>query len=136
LDNILHLTAQCSIDYQPVPSAIGQHSQERGGNAIGLTASDPDRLFMELQCSWSDESDDATVYELTRNVTTWLESQMPTWLSQAGLDDTYMPYFMNDAMADQNVTGSYADYFKFKAMQAQIDPTGLFRTRAGGFKYN
>ncbi|KAI1872312.1 uncharacterized protein JN550_004031 [Neoarthrinium moseri] len=136
LDNPLHATAQCSIDYQPVPSLIGQHSQDRGGNAIGLSGSDPNRLFLELQCSWASAGDDDTVYNLTREVTEWLETKIPEWNVQAGLgESSYLPYFMNDAMGDQNVTGSYRGYVGLKALQQEVDPQGLFRSRAGGFKY-
>ncbi|KAH6646050.1 hypothetical protein BKA67DRAFT_541041 [Truncatella angustata] len=136
LDNPVHLTAQCSIDFQPLPSLIGQHSQERGGNAMGLSGSDPNRLILELQCSWASAVDDEIVYDLTREVTEWLEMRIPEWNTQAELGgDAYMPYFMNDAMGDQNVTGSYRSYEKLKALQREIDAQGLFRTRSGGFKY-
>lgn len=103
---------------------------------MGLSASDPNRLILELQCSWSSAADDDLVYGLTREVTAWLETRIPEWNSQAGLEDgVYMPYFMNDAMGDQNVTGSYAAYQSLKALQREIDPSGLFRTRSGGYKY-
>jgi hypothetical protein len=136
LDDPLHLTAQCSIDFQPFPSLIGQHSEERGGNAMGLSGSDPDRLILELQCSWASALDDNTVYNLTREVTDWLETKIPEWNAQAGLDaEAYLPYFMNDAMGDQNVTGSYKAYEGLKALQREVDPQGMFHARAGGFKY-
>jgi hypothetical protein len=94
LDNLAHLTAQCSMDLQPVPSIIGQHSEDRGGNAIGLSGDDPARLFVELQCSWSDPADDATVYDLTEQVTDWMQAQMAGWIAQAGLGlDAYFPFF-------------------------------------------
>lgn len=103
---------------------------------MGLSASDPNRLILELQCSWASAADDDTVYNLTRNVTEWLQTKIPEWNAQAGLDGgAYMPYFMNDAMGDQNVTGSYRTYEGLKALQREVDPEGLFSTRAGGYKY-
>lgn len=49
--------------------------------------------------------------------------------------DEYLPLFMNDAMYDQNVTGTYKDYAKFKELQREADPEGVLRERMGGFKY-
>lgn len=135
---ILHPTAQCSADFQPLPSLVGQQSEARGGNAMGLRAGDPDRLVLELQCGWLDGNDDATLYALSRDMTDWLQSHMPEWLAQAGptaQGDVYMPLFMNDAAGDQNVTGSYRGYARFKELQEDMDPLGMFATRAGGYKY-
>jgi hypothetical protein len=42
---------------------------------------------------------------------------------------------MNDAAGDQDVTGSYREVSKLRALQKSVDPNGLFRTRAGGYKY-
>jgi hypothetical protein len=42
---------------------------------------------------------------------------------------------MNDAGTDQDVMGSYRDNKKFAALQKELDPSGLFSKRAGGFKH-
>jgi hypothetical protein len=137
LNDITHLTSQCSADFQPLPSIIGQHSEERGGNAMGLLGADPDRLILELQCSWTDSNDDGVQYEMSRAMTEWLAERIPQWLASANqsIEDFYLPYFMNDATDDQPVTKSYKGYEKFKALQEEVDPQGFFSTRAGGFKY-
>lgn len=133
---ILRPTAQFSVDFQPVPSIIGKLSESKGGNAIGFSASDPDRLFLEIQSSWTLPSDDAEAYSLSKQLTDWLDEQVPQWLDEAGMSrSTYLPLFMNDAAGDQPVTQSYKDYAKFKALQKQMDPNGLWSSRAGGFKY-
>lgn len=103
---------------------------------MGLSSSDPDRILLEFECAWEDAAEDELMYTLTQQMTDWMETQMPSWLAEAGLDaESYMPYFMNDAMGDQNVTGMYKGYEAFKTLQAEVDPDGMFRTRAGGFKY-
>ncbi|KAI1812837.1 FAD-binding domain-containing protein [Poronia punctata] len=137
LDNPLHATGQCSLDFQPLPSIIGSHSEAAGGNAMGLSASDPDRLILELQCMWTIPSDDAEIYALSRQMTDWLAARVPEWLADEGrsLADEYLPLFMNDAQADQNVTGTYRGYEEYKALQRQLDPNGLFGQRVGGFKF-
>ncbi|RVD81180.1 uncharacterized protein DFL_009054 [Arthrobotrys flagrans] len=137
LSDPFKLTSQCSVDFQPLSSIVGQHSEDRGGNAMGLTGSDPDRLILEIQCSWADKRDDEIMVQFSRDLTDWIESRIPVWVGgQYGpVTDVYLPLFMNDAMSDQNVTGSYRNYAKFKALQLQADPEGVLRTRTGGFKY-
>ncbi|KAK8074244.1 hypothetical protein PG994_005143 [Apiospora phragmitis] len=137
---VLHPTAQCSTDFQPLPAVVGRRSEARGGNAMGLRGGDPDRLVLELQCGWLNGLDDATLYALGRDMTDWLRGRLPEWLAQAGLgaegaDEAYMPLFMNDAAGDQNVTGSYRGHARYKGLQESVDPAGLFATRAGGYKY-
>jgi hypothetical protein len=103
---------------------------------MGLTGQDPHRLVLEIQCLWNNREDDEYIYSLSRQLTSWLEAKVPVWLADNLSDvDTYLPLFMNDAAGDQNVTGMYRDYAKFKALQEEIDPDGVFRTRVGGFKY-
>lgn len=132
---ILRATSQFSVDFQPLPSLIGKISESKGGNAMGLTASDPDRLILEIQGSWALASDDAQGYSLSKKLTDWLDEQVPKWLAEAGMSTQYLPLFMNDAAGDQDVTGSYKDVAKFRALQKSVDPDGLFSTRAGGYKY-
>jgi hypothetical protein len=43
---------------------------------------------------------------------------------------------MNDAGPDQDVMGSYKDSAKFKALQREVDPNGLWSKRAGGYKFH
>ena len=136
LDNPLHLASQCSVDFQPLPSIVGQHSQNNGGNAMGLTGNDGDRLILEIQCAWTLKEDDEVMRNISRELTAWLTPLIPSWLESDGMSgETYLPLFMNDAMGDQNVTGSYREYAKFKTLQLEADPEGVLRTRTGGFKY-
>jgi hypothetical protein len=132
LKNPLRLTSQCSIDFQPFPSIIGEQSQKSGGNAMGISGSDPDRLLLEIQCSWSSKADDEIFVAASRDLTQWLEVKVPEW---TGGKQYYLPYLMNDAAGDQNVTGTYRDYAKFRALQAAVDPNQLFSQRGGGFTY-
>jgi FAD/FMN-containing dehydrogenase len=127
---------QFSVDFQPLPSLIGKISASKGGNAMGLSSSDPDRIILIYQGAWNLPTDDELAYGIARQITGWLDEVVPVWMEEAGIsEDTYLPMFMNDAMYDQPVTQSYRDYEKFKALQKQVDPNGLFATRAGGFKY-
>lgn len=134
--NLRGLASQCSVDFQPLPSSIGKHTEERGGNAIGFTANDPDRVLLEIQCAWVEKRYDDTVRQFSKDLTAYIEDKLPEWIEKNGGDvDEYLPLFMNDAMFDQNVTGTYKDYAKFKALQREADPEGVLRERMGGFKY-
>ncbi|KAF4455710.1 hypothetical protein F53441_2027 [Fusarium austroafricanum] len=130
------LASQCSVDYQPLPSAIGKQTEKRGGNAIGFTANDPDRVLLEIQCGWVEKRFDDEVRQFSKDLTSWIEDKIPQWLEEHGMSqDPYLPLFMNDAMVDQNVTGTYKDYAKFKALQLEADPEGVLRERLGGFNF-
>ncbi|KAH6960292.1 hypothetical protein DER45DRAFT_642242 [Fusarium avenaceum] len=130
------LASQCSVDFQPLPAAIGKQTEKRGGNAIGFTASDPDRVLLEIQCAWTDKKYDESVRQFSKDLTSYIEEKLPEWIEEYGVPaDNYLPLFMNDAMSDQNVTGTYKDYAKFKALQLEADPEGVLRERMGGFKY-
>lgn len=132
LKSPLRLTSQCSIDFQPFPKAIGQQSEERGGNAMGISGDDPDRILLEIQCSWLNDDDDKIFHQAARDLVSWLETKVPEW---TGGEKYYLPYLMNDAAWDQNVTGMYRDYAKFKALQEEMDPEGFWSERSGGYKY-
>ncbi|KAF4122723.1 FAD/FMN-containing dehydrogenase [Geosmithia morbida] len=128
----LQTAVQCSIDFQPFPAVIGRNSATHGGNALGLTASDPDRIVLEIQCSWLAATDDDDGLSHVQEMTEWLETKLPEWRAD---EDEYLPLLMNDATFDQNVTQMYRDYAQLKDLQAQIDPDGFWSTRAGGWTY-
>lgn len=132
MNNPLRLTAQCSIDFQPFPAIIGKHSQDRGNNAMGISGDDPDRILLEIQCSWSSKDDDGIFHEASKDLTEWLETKIPEWTNGK---EYYLPLFMNDAAGDQNVTGTYQEYAKLKGIQEAMDPEGFFPSRGGGFVY-
>lgn len=122
---------QCSVDFQPLPAVIGRASAPHGGNALGLTASDRDRIILEIQCSWLAEKDDEAGLARVHALTDWLETRLAEWADEGA----YLPLLMNDATFDQNVTQHYRDHDKFKALQKEIDPDGFWSTRAGGWTY-
>ncbi|KAL9616898.1 MAG: hypothetical protein Q9160_008287 [Pyrenula sp. 1 TL-2023] len=134
LKPLRHASSLCTVTFQPFPSCIGKHSQAAGGNAMGLSSSDPDRIILEYSCKWPDKKYDHVLRGMAREMTAWLETKRPGWLAEAGVDG-FMPYFMNDAAEDQRVMESFRNYEKLKGLQMEVDPEGLFRTRMGGFKY-
>lgn len=132
MKNPLRLTSQCSIDFQPFPAVIGKHSEDHGGNAMGISGEDLDRILLEVQCSWSSDNDDEIFTGVSKELTDWLEIKVPEWTKG---EKHYLPYLMNDAAGDQNVTGTYRGYSEFKDLQAEMDPDEFFKARGGGFVY-
>jgi hypothetical protein len=136
LNRVSHLGSLCGVEFQPLPSLIGAHSESRGGNAMGLKSSDPDRIVLALQCGWLRSRDDETVRQLLRDMTSWLDEQLPRWNREAGLEEgAYMPLFMNDAMSGQDVVGGYKERRLFETLQAEADPEEIWKRRVGGYKF-
>lgn len=100
---------------------------------MGLAGDDPDRVLLEIQCSWADRGDDGIFVEASRDLVAWLEVKVPEWTG--GTTQLYLPFLMNDAAGDQNVTGGYRDYARLKALQAAADPEQFWSSQGGGFTY-
>ncbi|KAF1813382.1 FAD-binding domain-containing protein [Eremomyces bilateralis CBS 781.70] len=119
------------IAFQPFPAILAKNSASRGSNSMGLTANDKDRFVLEITGQWSSADDDNTIWDLSKQLTDWIEEQIPQVTTPES--EQYLPLFMNDAAFSQDVFGSYKDVEKFRALQKEMDPTGFFSKRAGGF---
>jgi hypothetical protein len=118
---------------------VGKQTAIRGGNAMGLTANDHSRFVLEITALWQDKADDEVLAAIHRKLTERITQQLVAMKSrftamEAAAISEYNPYFMNDASVDQDVMSSYKEMDKFRQMQREVDPTGLWK-RAGGFKY-
>jgi FAD/FMN-containing dehydrogenase len=126
------------IVLQPFPRAFGKASDERGGNAMGLSGKENDRFVLEIAGVYNSKDDDEQMQAWGREFTDQLTSRLKTVVENAKRTGSsvgeYNPYFMNDAGPDQDVMGSYRDAKKFTTLQKELDPKGLFSKRAGGFK--
>jgi hypothetical protein len=141
---------------QPFPKIFGKHSEARGGNALALSSTDHDRFVLEIAGLYSNKLDDALMIEWGRKFTNKLLedlkiatvgiilftfTRIPADQDQAdakakGISvGEYNPYFINYAGPDQDVFASYKHHEKFKRLQREIDPLGLFSKRAGGYKF-
>ncbi|QDS72887.1 hypothetical protein FKW77_007603 [Venturia effusa] len=129
-------TVTATIAFQPFPRTIGQASEKRGGNAMGLTAKDKDRFILEIAGVYNNSEDDDLVQAMGREFTDALTQKLKVQMQSnfAGDCETYNPLFMNDAGPDQDVMGSYKDSNKFIELQRSVDPDGLWAKRAGGYK--
>jgi hypothetical protein len=129
-----------TLAFQPLNHCIGEQTEKPGGNAMGLTGSDHDRLVIEIAGIYSRASDDAIVQKVSKQYTDAILEDMKKTQADAkirGLNvGDYNPYFMNDAGGDRNVMGSFKDAAKFQALQKSVDVNGFFAKRSGGYKYS
>ncbi|TID27652.1 FAD-binding domain-containing protein [Venturia nashicola] len=131
-------TVTATIAYQPFPRTVGQASEKRGGNAMGLSANDKDRFILEVAGIYNKSDDDDLVQAMGKEFTDALAKKLNTQIQSKALDDleTYNPLFMNDAGPDQDVMATYKDAVEHMKLQMSVDPKGLWAKRAGGFKYS
>jgi hypothetical protein len=133
--------AQSTLAFQPFNHAVGKATEERGGNSMGLRGTDGDRFVIEIAGVYMRQADDKLMLDMAREFTDKLEVEVKTMAEKARAAggqksfETYLPHFMNDAAADQDVTGTYREHKLFAQLQKEMDPTGFFAKRAGGFKY-
>jgi hypothetical protein len=136
-------TTSAYITLHSFPSLIGKGSEEHGGNAIGLKASDGPRFIVELMFFWLYPEDDERIHTVGRLITERVDARLKMITQQAQTGNStmkaakterYLPQFLNDAAADQPVLQSYDKFEQLKAIQRQLDPDGFFK-RLGGFKY-
>jgi hypothetical protein len=128
-----HPSATGTIALQPFGPLIGRQSEKRGGNAMGLTGSDPARFIVEIAWLWKDKSLDADIARLSKEFAQKVQARGRAIAAKSSAKN-YYPFFMNDAGADQDVTASYRNKAKFARLQKEMDPNG-FWARTGSFKY-
>jgi len=146
-EGILHPGFIFSLAFQPMPYIIPAQSVAAGGNALGMSPAEGDRMWMEYDISWLTAVGDDVAHAMAVNITTTIDEYAKT--TYAGIPNTnyrsgdveveeYNPIFMNDAQYDQMPLQSYENdgYAKLKAIQQSVDPAGFFPSRTGGFKFS
>lgn len=145
-EGILHPGFIFSLAFQPMPYIIPAQSVAAGGNSLGMNPTEGDRMWMEYDISWLTALGDDSAHSMVMNITATIDEYVKT--KYAGVASThhhsgsveveeFTPIFMNDAMYDQMPLQSYENdgYAKLKAIQENVDPTGFFPSRTGGFKF-
>jgi hypothetical protein len=132
--SLRHPSVMGTIAFQPFGPLIGAQSQSRGGNAMGIRGDDLPRFIVEIAFLWSDKTLDQDIARLSKSFAEKVLAKAKAKLSATN-GQKYLPFFMNDAAADQDVTSSYKDAARFARLQKEMDPQGFFR-RTGSFKYS
>ena len=117
--------------FQPLPSIISQHSQERGGNVLGLDRAKGNQVLFLFFVQWDDASKDA---QIQTAASTFVKQIQQLTASKGKANDWI---YLNYALADQDVLGSYGpeNVALLKAASRKYDPSGVFQKLVpGGFK--
>jgi hypothetical protein len=131
-----------------MPKAIPLASEQVNpvGNVLGLAPEFGDHVWMEYDISWLSSINDDLAHSMARDITdsilqyskTTYAGVLPSNYESGDVDEvSYNPIFLNDAMYDQKPLESYgqATYDRLKGIQKAYDPSGLFPSRTGGFKF-
>ncbi|KAI1333155.1 FAD-binding domain-containing protein [Xylariaceae sp. FL0255] len=105
----------------PISGNVATVGQQYGGNLLSLTAQA--QVWYESYILYSDAADDATVQQITEQVTAQC-------IAAAQAKGLYLPFlFANTAGADQQVLQSYgSDSVSYmKTVAAKYDPSGVFQ---------
>jgi len=124
-----------SIAFQPIPKLLAREAAKRGGELIGLDDS-VDRIFFEFDYSYISQIDDSIIDQTMTNLTTGMKRVVDGLIADGTLKDGYRPLFMNDAYFRQDYWSRLKPETKQNALavRQQVDPSGLFDVRTGGFK--
>lgn len=125
-----------SIAFQPIPKRIAQLATNKGGDLLDLDDS-VNRIIMELDYSFWFDSDYATIDQTMQDTYNGLAARRDEAANAGKLDaDAYLPLFMNDGFYRQDYFGRLRPEKKELAasVRDQLDPTGLWKDRTGGFK--
>ncbi|KAI0472788.1 FAD binding domain-containing protein [Xylariaceae sp. FL0804] len=125
-----------SIAFQPVPKQIARVAAAKGGDMLDLD-DDVDRIFIELDYSFLLNSQYDTVDQVMRDTYEGIASQVEEYQSAGKMPaDVYLPLFQNDCFYPEDYFGRLRPerLALAQSVQADVDPTGFFANRTGGFK--
>lgn len=117
--------------FQPLPSIIGKHGADRGGNLLGIEGHKDNAVILLGSLAVNGEIQEAIGRE---KVMAWKRDLEDYSRS---LDAQVEYYYMNYADGTQDVLTSYGEERVQMALEvaAKYDPTGVFQNRVvGGFK--
>lgn len=121
------LVPAASIQVIAVPQL--QKMAQRGGNPLGIYASDGPLLLLNLNMMWANITDDERILNVNSNIVrrTVAEAQ------KRGLSNDYI--YMNYASQFQAVIPSYgtSNQAKLKTVAKKYDPTGVFQMLQPGY---
>ncbi|KAI9706175.1 MAG: hypothetical protein M1820_004936 [Bogoriella megaspora] len=120
-----------TLAFQPLTSNILQHTTKRGGNVLGLSASEAPLMLMNFGWQWSNASLDSVVKEGIANIV----EKSNQAAAEMGLLNDYV--YMNYAAPGQDPVKGYGqENVEFmKEVQRKWDPEGVFtKLCPGGFK--
>jgi hypothetical protein len=120
-----------SLSFQPMPTAITSKAKSRGGNSLGLDASDGNLFNLLLTVSWDTSADDARIEAHSKDLFKKAEAAA----KKLRLYNQYL--YLNYAASWQDPLSGYgaANKARLQAVSKKYDPRGIFQKQVpGGFK--
>ena len=120
-----------SLSFQPMPTVITSKAKCRGGNSLGLDASDGNLFNLLLTVSWDTSADDTRIERHSKDLFKEAEAEA----KKLGLYNKYL--YLNYAAEWQDPISGYgaANKAKLQAVSKKYDPRGVFQAQVpGGFK--
>ncbi|KAI5361190.1 putative FAD-binding domain, PCMH-type, FAD-binding, type PCMH, subdomain 2 [Septoria linicola] len=117
--------------FQPIPKLFSDHSNDRGGNVLGLDRFDDTLIMYEPYLKWQNEDED----ELFESQAQWLRDDISTYAASVGSDNDWL--YLNYADISQKPLEGYGaeNVAKIRAAAQRYDPDGVFQyMMPGGFK--
>ena len=114
-----------------ITTGVLQATKKNGGNPLGLSVEGGPYYLIQISASWSNEADDARMYQMASSV---LQRVKAVAVSE-GVQNDWV--YMNYASQFQDVISSYgaANKAALKKIAAKFDPTRVFqRLQPGYFK--
>ncbi|RYP61823.1 hypothetical protein DL771_009989 [Monosporascus sp. 5C6A] len=117
-----------SITFEPVPISLIEQSISRGGNSLGLKASDGPLVVVLFYTSWESPSDDKKVYEVNKEALGTIDSEAQSKKVSAAYR------YLNYTFTHQDPISSYGPESKahLQAVSTKYDPEGFFQTAGVG----
>ncbi|KAE9582718.1 putative FAD-linked oxidoreductase [Colletotrichum fructicola] len=124
-----------SIAFQPIPKSLPRIARENGGDLLDLD-DDVDRIIFEFDYSYVSQLDDATIDKTMVDLYSGMKTRVDGFIADGTLPDIYRPLFMNDGYFRQDYWGRLKPEKRELAqkVRAEVDPTGMFQQRTGGFR--
>lgn len=117
--------------YQPIPPLFSQHSNERGGNVLGLDRFKDNLILYEPYLRWQGSDQD----DLFNGQARFLREEISSYAKSIGADNPWI--YLNYADVDQHPLESYGaeNVERIRAAAKKYDPQGVFQDMMpGGFK--
>lgn len=117
--------------FQPLPSVIGKHGAERGGNLLGIDRHTDNAVILLGSLAVNGELQEAIGRQ---KMMAW-KQELEDYSHSLGAQVEY--YYMNYADGTQDVLSSYGEERVQFALDVarRYDPAGVFQNRVvGGFK--
>tara|TARA_R110002003_G_scaffold998_1_gene21939 strand:+ start:3981 stop:5270 length:1290 start_codon:yes stop_codon:yes gene_type:complete len=124
-----------SIAWQPFSKKIAQKARGLSPDLIDAD-DDVDRFIIEMNYSFIPQSLYAHMADTMETTYTGVRNRVLAWQEGGQLPQAYLPLFMNYGFFRQDYFGRLKPESRALARRVseQVDPTGLFRARTGGWK--